>query len=154
MADRIDQLDEYLTRWMARHGVILLRIALGVVFLWFGLQKWFPGRSPVEELAATTLLRLSGGLVGGGWGVPLLGAWEVVIGVGLITGKAVRVTLFCLFLQMLGAGSPLFLFPQRMFDGPFVATLEGQFILKNLVLVASAIVVGATVRGGRLRAEP
>jgi len=124
------------------------------VFLWFGLQKWFPGVSPVEELAGSTLLKLTGGAVAPDWGVPALGAWEVVIGIGLITAKAVRITLLFLFLQMLGAASPLILFPERMFQAPFVLTFEGQFLLKNLVLVSAAIVVGSTVRGGRIRPEP
>ena len=87
--------------------------------------------------------------------VPLLGAWEVAIGVGLLTGWFMRATLLLLALQMLGAMSPLILFPAETFSSSLLMpTLEGQYIIKNLVLVAAAMVIGGTVRGGQLQPEP
>ncbi len=86
---------------------------------------------------------------------PLLGAWEVAIGIGLLTGWFLRATLLLLALQMVGAMSPLILFPAETFAGsPLIPTLEGQHIIKNVVLIAAAMVLGATVRGGRLLARP
>jgi hypothetical protein len=83
--------------------------------------------------------------------LPLLAIWESLIGVGLLTGRLLRVTLLLLFLQMPGTMMPLFLFPSETFRAfPYAPTLEGQYIIKNLVLVSAAIVIGATVRGGQL----
>jgi uncharacterized membrane protein YkgB len=151
----LEPLDVRITRWMARHGVTLTRIALGIVFLWFGAIKFVPGWSPASDLAARTIEKLTLGVVDPGLGLPILAAWESLIGVGLLTGRFLRFTLLLLFVQMPGTMLPLFFFPAETFTAfPHAPTLEGQYIIKNLVLVGAAIVIGATVRGGRLRAEP
>jgi hypothetical protein len=63
--------------------------------------------------------------------------------------------LLVLAIQMLGTMTPLLLFPTEAFERfPLVPTLEGQYIIKNLVLIGAAMVIGATVRGGRLVADP
>jgi uncharacterized membrane protein YkgB len=148
---RLEPIDLRLTSWMARHGVGLLRIALGVVFVWFGAIKFVPGWSPAADLAARTIERLSFGLVAPELGLPLLAAWETLIGVGLLSGRYLRLTLLLLFVQMPGTMMPLVLFPEETFLAfPVSPTLEGQYIIKNVVLVSAAIVIGATVRGGRL----
>lgn len=140
---------------MASHGVQLLRISLGVVFLWFGALKLFPGLSPAHDLAARTIERLSGGLVGPAVSVPVLAVWECLIGLGLLFGVFMRVVLLLLAAQMLGTLMPLVLFPGEAFTHvPYAPTLEGQYIIKNVVLISAAIVLGATVRGGGLVADP
>ena len=155
LPSKLDPLDSRLTDWMARYGVTLLRLSLGVVFFWFGALKLFPGLSPAEELAGRTIELVTLGMVRPALSVPLLGAWECVIGLGLIHGRALRLTLLLLFLQMPGTALPLFILPAETFvEVPFVLTLEGQYIVKNVALVSAALVVGATVRGGRLSAEP
>jgi uncharacterized membrane protein YkgB len=147
----LERIDIRVTRWMARHGVTWLRISLGIVFLWFGFLKLIPGASPAEELAGRTIEVLTFGRVPPSAGVPILGVWETLIGLGLITGRALRVTLALLFIQMPGTLAPLLVFPEETFHRvPFILTLEGQYIVKNMVLVSAALVVGATVRGGRL----
>ncbi|MEZ4584851.1 MAG: DoxX family membrane protein [Gemmatimonadales bacterium] len=152
---KLDPIDVRITSWMARHGITLTRIALGVVFLWFGVIKFVPTWSPAAELATRTIDRLSFGLVAPSVSLPLLAAWESLIGLGLLTGRYLRTTLFLLFLQMPGTLMPLVLFPHEAFRAfPYAPTLEGQYIIKNLVLIGAAIVVGATVRGGHLRASP
>ncbi|MFL5468150.1 MAG: DoxX family membrane protein [Gemmatimonadaceae bacterium] len=153
--ERFNSLDARITHWMARYGVPLLRISLGVVFLWFGALKFFPGLSPAQDLAARTILRLSFGLVGPAISVPVLAAWECLIGLGLLTGIFMRATLLLLAVQMAGTLTPLVLFPSEVFLRiPYAPTLEGQYIIKNAVLISAAIVIGATVRGGRLVADP
>ena len=150
-----DRTDRRITGWMADHGVLLLRIALGIVFLWFGALKLIPNASPAEVLAGQTIERLTGGLVAAETAVPILAVWEVAIGLGLFIGRGMRITLLLLFVQMLGTITPLFLFPTETFTHfPWAPTLEGQYIIKNVVIVAAAIVLGATVRGGQLTAEP
>ena len=155
MAQWVARSDVRLTRWMARYGVGLLRASLGVVFFWFGVLKFFPGISPAQDLAARTISLITFGLVPPSVGIPILAAWECGIGLGLLTGRFLRATLLLLFVQMLGTVMPLVLFPAETFTRfPYAPTLEGQYIIKNVVLVAAAIVIGATVRGGRLVAEP
>jgi uncharacterized membrane protein YkgB len=152
---RLDRVDRRITEWMAAHGVTLLRIALGVVFLWFGALKLVPGLSPAETLAGRTIEALTFGAVPASVAVPVLALWEVAIGVGLLVGRWMRLTLALLFVQMLGTITPLFLFPAETWVVfPIVPTLEGQYIIKNIVLVSAAIVLGATVRGGELVPEP
>jgi uncharacterized membrane protein YphA (DoxX/SURF4 family) len=154
LIERYDAVDERITNWMANHGLRLLRISLGVVFLWFGVLKFFPGLSPASDLAARTIYVLSFGLVSPSVSVPTLAAWECVIGVGLILGIFMRATLFLLALQMAGTLTPLLLFPGEVFTRiPYAPTLEGQYIIKNAVLISAAIVLGATVRGGGLVSE-
>lgn len=73
---------------------------------------------------------------------------------GLLFGAYLRATLFLLWLQMLGTITPLFLFPAECFTKfPYAPTLEGQYIIKNVVLISAGLVIGATVRGGRLEAR-
>lgn len=148
-------MDRQITTWMADHGVLLLRIALGIVFLWFGALKLIPGLSPAEGLAGRTIESLTFGIVPAAVALPVLALWEVAIGLGLLIGRWMRVTLLLLFVQMAGAVTPLFLFPSETFSQfPLAPTLEGQYIIKNIVLGAAAIVLGATVRGGQLTPEP
>ncbi|MFW2340839.1 MAG: DoxX family membrane protein [Acidimicrobiia bacterium] len=147
-------IDRRLTHWLAEHGVTALRISIGVVFFWFGVLKFWPGLSPADQLATETIDRLSFGLVPGDTARILLAVLETSIGVGLVTGRYMRFTLLLLVGQMLGTVTPLFLFPDITWADPFVPTLEGQYILKNIVLVSAALTIGATVRGGGLVDDP
>lgn len=147
--------DARLTRWTARHAITMLRISIAVIFLWFGVLKFFPGMSPAQDLAARTIEALSFGRVPPPVSVPLLAALETAIGLGLLTGRFLRATLLLLLLQMAGTVTPLALFPHETFTKfPIAPTLEGQYIIKNIVLVSAAILIGATVRGGMLIADP
>lgn len=138
----LQPLDQRLIEWMDRHGVRLLRITIGVVFIWFGALKLFPGASPAAGLIVATFPFLPPGLF-----LPFLGCWEMAIGVGYLSGRLLRVTVALMYLQMLGAMSPLVLNPAAVFASPpAVLTLEGQYIVKNLVLLAAAIVIGAKAR--------
>jgi uncharacterized membrane protein YphA (DoxX/SURF4 family) len=125
------------------------------VFTWFGLLKFFPGLSPAEDLAARTIDLLSFGLIEPGGSMIILAAWETLIGIGLISGIFLREVLLLLFVQMVGTIAPVFIFPEEVFRSfPFVLTLEGQYIFKNLVLISAGLVIGATVRGGFLISDP
>ncbi len=150
-----DRLDQRITHWMARYGVLLLRISLGIVFFWFGFLKFFPGLSPAQDLATRTIEILTFGLLRPQLSIYILVTWECLIGLGLITGWFMRATLLLLFLQMMGTITPIFFFPAEVFTRiPYAPTLEGQYIIKNMVLISAGLVIGATVRGGRLIPEP
>jgi len=151
----IDRIDARIAAWMARNSVALLRVSLGIVFIWFGALKFFPSMSPAQDLAARTIEVLTFGLVGPALSLPILAAWECLIGLGLLWRRTTRAALLLMAAQMLGTLTPIVLFPAEVFTRvPFAPTLEGQYIIKNLVLVSAALVVGATVRGGRVVAEP
>lgn len=148
-------LDTRLVRWMARNGVVTLRVTLGIIFVWFGVLKFFPGLSPAEDLATRTIGTLSFGMIEANVARTLIGALETIIGLGLLAGVLLRGVLALLFFQLLGTMTPIVLFPSEVFQiAPLVPTLEGQYIFKNLVLIGAGLVIGATVRGGRLHAEP
>lgn len=153
--DLVSKHDIALTRWMAKYGVFLLRISVGIVFFWFGLLKFFPDLSPATDLATKTIDTLTFGIISGQVALIILALLEVAIGTGLIFGIFLRETLLLLLFQMLGTITPLFLFPAEAFTRiPYAPTLEGQYIIKNIVIVSAGLVIGATVRGGRLVADP
>jgi len=147
-------IDIRITKWLARHGVTFTRLSLGIVFFWFGVLKFVPGWSPAQELSMRTIESITFHLVPPRTGLPVLAGWETLIGLGLLTGRFLRLTLLLLAVQMAGTLLPLVLFPAETFRiVPVAPTLEGQYIIKNLVLIGAAMVVGATVRGGRLVPE-
>lgn len=142
-----DKTDLVITEWMAHHGYRLMRVSIGIVFVWFGFIKFFPGLSPAQDLAIRTITMMSFGLIPDFLIINGLAFWEVLIGVGLISGKFMRETLLLLFLQMAGTFAPIFLFTDEVFTRvPYAPTLEGQYIIKNLVLITAGIVLGGKLR--------
>lgn len=136
----IDKWDRWNAALMHKYGFILLRYSLAIIFIWFGILKPL-GLSPASDLVANTAYWFASD-----WFVPLLGWWEVAIGVFLLFRPTVRFALLLLFLQIPGTFLPLILLPDETFTHfPFGLTLEGQYILKNLILIAAAITVGGTV---------
>jgi uncharacterized membrane protein YkgB len=129
---------------MERWGVTVLRIALGVVFVWFGALKVI-GKSPVDELVRETAYFLPGDFV-----VLAIGVWEIIIGLGLLFPVALRLTLLMFWAQMAGTFLVLIVHPALSFqDGnPLLLTVEGEFVIKNLVLMAAGLVIGSQVRRG------
>lgn len=134
-------IDRQVSGWMYRNGQFVLRMGLGVVFVWFGLLKPL-GISPAADLVRQTVYFVPPDLF-----LPVLGWWEVMIGVGLLYRPLNRTAIFLLFLQMPGTLLPLVLLPEVCFTQvPWGLTLEGQYIIKNAVLIGAALVVGGTVR--------
>ncbi len=151
---RYQLIDMRITRWMASNGIGLLRISMGLIFFWFGMLKFFEGLSPAEALATTTIDMLSFGLIGPGLVRYGLATWEVLIGIGLMFNWRLRETLLLMFLQMLGTLTPIVLLPDEVFTKfPYGLTLEGQYIIKNLVIISAGLVIGSTVRGGKIIPE-
>ena len=114
-----------------------LRILLGVLFIWFGALKVF-GVSPVAALVSGTLP----------WANPratvmVLGGAEVAFGIALVTGFALRLVLPLLVAHLAGTFLTFVMLPQLMFRGedPFLLTESGEFVAKNLVLIAATIVL-------------
>lgn len=155
LIQRAREFDVKATHAMAVHGILLLRVSLGIVFLWFGFLKFFDDLSPAEDLAIRTTRVLTFGMIPDAIAINVLAAWESLIGLLLILRRFLRLTILLLLLQMVGAVAPIFLFPSEAFIRiPYAPTLEGQYIIKNIVLISAALVIGATVRGGGLVADP
>ncbi|NLA62181.1 MAG: hypothetical protein GX857_03005 [Bacteroidales bacterium] len=143
----LNKIDTKVTSWMDRNGLFLLRISMGIVFVWFGVLKFFPGVSAAQDLAIRTIEMLTFGLVPEVLIINGLALWEVLIGVGLIWGKYMKATLLLLFLQMIGTFTPVFLFPSEVFNHiPYAPTLEGQYIIKNIVIISAAMVLWGRLR--------
>ncbi len=137
----LEALDRRIAGWMRRYGHFVLRMGLAVVFIWFGLLKPL-GLSPAADLVRRTVYFVPPDVF-----LPILGWWEVAIGVGLLYRPLNRTAIFLLFLQMPGTLLPLVLLPEVCFTQiPWGLTLEGQYIIKNAVLIGAALVVGGTVR--------
>jgi putative oxidoreductase len=148
LLERFDELDERAIDMLARWAIPLLRVSLGAVFLWFGALK-IAQVSPVADLVARTVY-----WVDPSWFVPVLGSVEVIIGAGLLAGRALRTILALFWLQMLGTFLVLVIQPEVAFQqgNPLLLTVEGEFVVKNLVLLSAGMVVGSTVR--RRRRDP
>jgi len=145
--DRLKSVDQTIADTMDRFGVPVLRIALGIVFVWFGALKVF-GVSPAADLVAATVYVVPPDLF-----VPVLGIWEVLIGICLLYRPLIRLGILLLFFQLPGTFLPLVLLPEATFVAfPYALTVEGQYIVKNLVIIGAALVVGGTVR--RANTEP
>jgi uncharacterized membrane protein YkgB len=130
---------------LARHSIGLLRISLGLIFLGFGALKFIPGASPAEDLAIRTLDRLSFGILSGETALLVTAAAECFIGITLISGRLLKAGLAVMAASMVGILSPLVLFFHELF--PSAPTLEAQYVLKDIVLIAAGLVVAAKALG-------
>lgn len=137
----LDRFDAGTSAWLDRHCQVVLRLSLAIIFLWFGGLKLL-GLSPEEELIKNTVYWVDPSSF-----IPILGWWEMAIGLGLLYRPLIRIALLMLILQIPGTMLPLVLLPEVCFTSfPFVVSLEGQYIIKNLFLVSAAFVIGGKVR--------
>lgn len=136
-------------------GILMLRIAVGIIFFWFGFLKFFGDTSAAESIASRTISWLSGGYFKAQISMPLLAVVECTIGLGILTKKFTNYVLPLLYLQMGGTLLPLVIFPDETWEiKGIVPTLEGQYIIKNAVLIAAGMVLGAVSNGGKLIQDP
>ena len=142
LPDWFERFDARFVAFMSAYGPRAVRISLGIVFVWFGLLKVI-GRSPVAELVAHTVYWLPARVA-----VPLLGGWEMAVGLGLLFRMVMRLTLLLFWMLLAGTFLVLVLRPEIAFQGgnPMMLTMEGEFVIKNLALIAGGLVVGGRVR--------
>lgn len=120
----------------------LISAGLGLVYLWFGMLKFFAGLSPAEDLAGATIERLTLGLLSPGWSLPLLALWETGIGLLLLTGLCRKCVLTAALIHISLTFTPLFFFPDLCFTVvPFGLTLVGQYIVKNVVFFGVMVIL-------------
>ena len=143
---QLDRIDRRIVAFMRRWDSFAVRIALAVIFIWFGILKPL-GVSPAEPLVLETVAWMPL-LSPRGW-LQVIGWWEVAIGVTILFHRTTRLAIALLALQMGGTFMPLLMLPEVTFQpgrAPFVPTLEGQYIIKNLLILAAALVIGGRVR--------
>jgi len=129
-------MNKALDRWL-----VILRISIGIIYLWFGVLKFFPGVSPAEELAKETIYLLTFGLIKPEVSLLLLAIWETAIGLLLIGGYS-RLVIKVVLAHMICTFSPLILLPNASFtSAPLALTLVGQYIIKNIVIVSALFVI-------------
>ena len=150
-AQRLEALQGRAAEWLNANGRTLLRLSMGAIFLGFGLLKFFPGVSPAEGMAVATFDQLTLGLLPEAASRLFVATFETMLGVLLLTGWYPRIAIGLLAMQIVGILSPLVLLTGELFAGPFGApTLEGQYVLKDIILAAGALVIA----GDMLRARP
>ena len=154
VAGRLRAAEAAAHRWLVAYSLSVLRLSVGVVFLAFGVLKFFPGVSPAQNLVEATTHILTLGLVPGAVALVGVAVLETTIGLCLLTGRGLRAAVHLLVLQLAGILSPLVLLPGRLFSGAHHApTLEGQYVIKDLIIVGAALVLAATIDGARLTSD-
>lgn len=135
---RFHIIDTLLIDTMQGRGITVLRISLAIVYIWFGILK-VSGLSPVADLIKATYPSFPEPFF-----ITFLGIWEIAVGIGLIYKLFLRVTLALLWLQMGGIFFGFILSPSLYFlqGNPFLLSINGEFVIKNLVLIAASIVIG------------
>lgn len=118
------------------YSIDLLRLAIAIVYIWFGALK-IVGISPAEELVTKTVFWFKPEIF-----VPILGICEVIIGLGLIIKRYIPIAISLLLLHMAVTFFPFIILKRTCFDSfPYCPTLVGQYIIKNLVIIAGAFVI-------------
>lgn len=132
--------EKKLSYFFQKHALSILCVAFAIIYFWYGILK-VVGISPAEEL-----VKKSTDWIFSHEFVVFLGFWEMVIGVCFIFKKTRRISLWLLFLQFPGTFMPLFTNPEDCYTYfPFGLTLEGQYIFKNLILIAAGFVIIASL---------
>lgn len=146
MAFIFEEIDQKISEFMGSWGIKALRYSLAIIFIWFGILKPL-GVSPAAELVKHTIYWMP--VFSPEIWVDIVGWWEVIIGVTFLFRKTVRLAILLLAFQMIGTFMPLLILPEVTFQAghiPYGLTLEGQYIIKNLLIISAALVIGGTVR--------
>lgn len=145
MKMKFDEIDQLISSFMERWGILAVRISFGIIFIWFGILKPL-GISAAEPLVIATVPWLP--FFGAQTWVAIIGWWEVIIGITFLFEKTTRIAIGLLALQMVGTFMPLVVLPEVAFQVgkiPYGPTMEGQYIIKNLMIISAALVVGGTL---------
>ena len=126
--------------WKEMKNRTILSITIGLVYIWFGSLKFFPGISPAEELARNTIDHLTFGFVTNQTAVTLLAVLEVGIGLFLLSGFFRKQVVILALAHMLFTFTPLLFFPNDSFtQPPLIPTLLGQYIGKNIIIMGALV---------------
>lgn len=146
MKDFFDTTDRRIAESMNKIGLPALRLSMGIIFIWFGILKTI-GLSPAEGLVLSTVNWMP--IFSAETWLVIIGWWEVIIGICFLFKPTLRIAIGLLAMQMAGTLLPLFILTEVTFQSgafPYAPTMEGQYIIKNLLIISAAIVIGGTVR--------
>ncbi|EHQ30209.1 hypothetical protein [Mucilaginibacter paludis] len=122
--------------------VTVLRLSIGIVYLWFGVLKLFYGLSPAEHIASQTIHQLTFGLMPDRVAIDLLALWECGLGLLLLMCKCMKAVLLMMFIHMGFTFTPFLFFPHQTFNHlPYDFTLLGQYIMKNIIIISGGLVL-------------
>lgn len=134
--------------WLTLNSINLLRISIGIIYIWFGMLKFFPNLSPADQLAKNTIQLITFGLIPDSVSIILLAVWETALGIILIVGIWRTTVFYVLIIHMICTFVPLFFFTDISFTAsPYAFTLVGQYIMKNLIIICAALLIQAHHRG-------
>ena len=121
----------------------LIRIPIFIIFFWFGFLK-IVDLSPAQELVQDTVYWMP--FLSAEMWTYVIGYWEVLIGVFFLFKKTTLIAMLLLLIQMSGTFLPLVILPEITFQdsNPFLPTLEGQYIIKNIIIITAALIIGRT----------
>lgn len=145
----LEAIDKSISGRMQKLGIPLLRISFAIIFIWFGILKPL-GLSAAEPLLTATVAWLP-------FGSPetwlhVIGWWEVLIGICFLFKKTTRIAILLLLLQMGGTFMPMVFLPEVVYQKPwaiYLPTMEGQYIIKNVMIISAALVIGGTISRAR-----
>lgn len=143
------EIDLKISSFMNKWGVLAIRISLGIIFIWFGILKTL-GLSAAEPLVKSTVGWMP--FFNTGQWVIIIGWWELIIGLFFLFHKTIRIAIALLALQMVGTFLPLIILTEVTFQPgriPYAPTIEGQYIIKNLLIISAALVIGGTVKNSK-----
>ncbi len=130
---------------ISSRSLTVLRCSIGIIYIWFGMLKFFHGYSPAEDLAINTIHKLTAGLIPEKTSIILLAIWETALGLLLVLGFQIKKVLAFLILHMVCTFTPLLFFPGLSFKfAPYGFTLVGQYIMKNIIILSAAWVLWQT----------
>ncbi|WP_323659510.1 DoxX family membrane protein [Aliarcobacter butzleri] len=125
-----------------QNTIKLMRLSLGIIFVWYGMLKFFPTLSPAEDLAIKTIDIIFFHLIDGSLSIKLLAILEVAIGIGFLSGYYTKLVTIIFLGHMLCTFVPLFILPELSFThAPYAFTLVGQYIVKNIVFILVGIMI-------------
>ena len=136
-------------------SIPILSISIGIVYLWFGVLKFFPGLSPAEGLAVETIAKLTFHFLDTPKSLPLLAIWECLVGVLLILNIFRRVAIPLALVHIVLTFTPMLLFPEKVFSSnPLLLTMTGQYIIKNIIIISVLLVLWKQVQGRKRATVP
>ncbi|MGD9625355.1 MAG: DoxX family membrane protein [Arcobacter sp.] len=125
-----------------QNTIKLMRLSLGIIFVWYGMLKFFPTLSPAEDLAIKTIDIMFFNLIDGSLSIKLLAMLEVAIGIGFLSGFYTKIVTIIFLGHMVCTFAPLFILPEFSFTQvPYAFTLVGQYIVKNIVFILVGIII-------------
>ncbi|MCG3652773.1 DoxX family membrane protein [Aliarcobacter butzleri] len=125
-----------------QNTIKLMRLSLGIIFVWYGMLKFFPTLSPAEDLAIKTIDIMFFHLIDGSLSIKLLAILEVAIGIGFLSGYYTKLVTIIFLGHMLCTFAPLFILPELSFThAPYAFTLVGQYIVKNIVFILVGVMI-------------